>query len=43
MLHTNRENLRIILLFTRNWIQYGLLGFTVFCIVLGAVERLFGR
>jgi len=28
---------------TRTWIQYGVFGFAVFCIVVGAVEALFGR
>ena len=28
---------------TRCWIQYGLVGFTIFCILVGAVEALFGR
>jgi hypothetical protein len=28
---------------TRIWIQYGIFGFAVFCIVVGAVESLFGR
>jgi hypothetical protein len=28
---------------TRSWIQYGTLGFAVFCILIGAVEALFGR
>ena len=28
---------------TRTWIHYGVFGFAVFCIVLGAVEGLFGR
>jgi hypothetical protein len=28
---------------TRCWIQYGLVGFTIFCILIGAVEALFGR
>jgi hypothetical protein len=28
---------------TRTWIQYGVFGFAVFCIVIGAVEALFGR
>jgi hypothetical protein len=28
---------------TRIWIQYGLVGFTIFCILVGAVEALFGR
>ena len=28
---------------TRLWIQYGLVGFTIFCILIGAVEALFGR
>jgi len=28
---------------TRSWVQYGTLGFAVFCIVIGAVEALFGR
>ena len=28
---------------TRSWIQYGTLGFAVICIVIGAVEALFGR
>jgi hypothetical protein len=28
---------------TRLWIQYGLVGFTIFCILVGAVEALFGR
>ena len=38
-----RENVRVLLVFTRNWIQYGMFGFTVACIIIGAVERLFGR
>ena len=37
------EDLRAILNYTRNWIQYGLVGFTVTCILIGAVESLFGR
>jgi hypothetical protein len=28
---------------TRIWIQYGLVGFTILCILVGAVEALFGR
>ena len=28
---------------TRLWIQYGVFGFAVFCIIIGAVESLFGR
>jgi hypothetical protein len=28
---------------TRTWIQYGAFGFAVLCIVVGAVEALFGR
>ena len=28
---------------TRTWLQYGVFGFAVFCIVVGAVEALFGR
>jgi hypothetical protein len=28
---------------TRTWVQYGILGFAVLCIVIGAVEALFGR
>jgi hypothetical protein len=28
---------------TRSWIQYGTLAFAVICIVIGAVEALFGR
>jgi hypothetical protein len=28
---------------TQNWIQWGTLGFAIFCIVIGAVEALFGR
>ena len=28
---------------TRSWIQYGTVGFAVFCIVIGALEALFGR
>ena len=28
---------------TRRWVQYGILGFAVLCIVIGAVEALFGR
>jgi hypothetical protein len=28
---------------TRTWIQYGTVGFAVVCIVIGAVEGLFGR
>jgi hypothetical protein len=29
--------------FTRSWIQYGTVAFAVLCIVIGAVEGLFGR
>jgi hypothetical protein len=29
--------------FTRLWTQYGIFGFAVLCIVIGAVESLFGR
>jgi hypothetical protein len=36
---TSREIVRA----TRSWIQYGTLGFAVLCIVVGAVEALFGR
>jgi hypothetical protein len=28
---------------TRGWIQYGMVGFAIFCIVIGALEALFGR
>jgi len=28
---------------TRTWLQYGVVGFAIFCIVVGAVEALFGR
>jgi hypothetical protein len=28
---------------TRSWIQYGTVGFAVVCILIGAVEGLFGR
>ncbi|HTR36056.1 MAG TPA: hypothetical protein VMH80_09155 [Bryobacteraceae bacterium] len=28
---------------TRSWLQYGTVGFAVLCIVVGAVEGLFGR
>jgi hypothetical protein len=28
---------------TRTWIQYGTVGFAVICIIIGAVEGLFGR
>jgi len=28
---------------TQGWIQYGTLGFAVLCIIVGAVEALFGR
>jgi len=28
---------------TRTWVQYGIFGFAVLCIVIGAVEALFGR
>jgi len=28
---------------TQGWIQYGTLGFAIFCIIIGAVEALFGR
>jgi hypothetical protein len=28
---------------TRTWIQYGVFGFAILCIVIGAVEALFGR
>jgi hypothetical protein len=28
---------------TRSWIQYGTVAFAVICIIIGAVEALFGR
>ena len=28
---------------TRGWVQYGIVGFAILCIVIGAVEALFGR
>ena len=28
---------------TRTWLQYGVVGFAVVCIVIGAIEALFGR
>ena len=28
---------------TRNWVHAGIFGFAVLCIVIGAVEALFGR
>jgi hypothetical protein len=28
---------------TRTWVQYGIVGFAVLCIVIGAVEAMFGR
>lgn len=28
---------------TRTWVQYGIFGFAILCIVIGAVEALFGR
>jgi hypothetical protein len=28
---------------TRSWIQFGTLGFAALCIVIGAVEALFGK
>ena len=28
---------------TRTWVQFGIFGFAVLCIVIGAVEALFGR
>jgi len=33
----------LILRATRSWIQYGTVGFAVFCILVGAVEALLGR
>lgn len=36
------ENLTIVRA-TRLWVQYGIFGFAVFCIVISAVESLFGR
>lgn len=28
---------------TRTWVQYGIFGFAILCIVIAAVEALFGR
>jgi len=28
---------------TRTWVQYGVFGFAVLCILIGAVEALFGK
>jgi len=39
----SREDLLALLNYTRNWIQYGVVGFAVACILIGAVESLFGR
>jgi len=35
-----REDVRLVLSLTRAWIQYGTVGFAVFCIVVGALESL---
>jgi len=35
--------LRELLRATQGWIQYGTLGFAIFCIIVGALEALFGR
>jgi hypothetical protein len=39
---TASDNLTIVRA-TRLWVQYGIFGFAIFCIVIGAVESLFGR
>jgi hypothetical protein len=36
------DNLTIIRA-TRLWVQYGIFGFAVFCILIGAVEALLGQ
>jgi hypothetical protein len=33
----------IVVHLTRNWVHAGIFGFAVLCIVIGAVEALFGR
>ena len=39
---TANDNLTVVRA-TRLWVQYGIFGFAVFCIVVGALESLFGR
>jgi hypothetical protein len=37
-LYSNEDTAIQIIRATRTWIQYGMVGFTVFCIVIGALE-----
>jgi hypothetical protein len=37
------EDMLMVFQATRSWIQYGALGFAVLCIIVGAVEGLFGK
>jgi len=37
------QDVRLVILFTRHWIHYGVLAHTAICVVVGAVEGLLGR
>lgn len=42
-LESSTSNRLSVMRATRTWIQYGVFGFAALCIVIGAVEALFGR
>ncbi|HLJ47478.1 MAG TPA: hypothetical protein VKU01_15785 [Bryobacteraceae bacterium] len=37
-----RDDWRLIMHFTRNWLHYGWMAATAFCVIAGAVERFMG-
>lgn len=39
--YTLLDDAKLVLHFTRNWMQYGSIGFVMFCAVMGAIQGIF--
>ena len=39
--YTLLDDVKLVLHFTRNWMQYGIIGFAGFCAVMGAIQGVF--
>jgi hypothetical protein len=35
------DDVRLVIHFTRNWMQYGSIGFVMFCALMGAIQGVF--
>lgn len=40
---SSRDYLRLVLSMTRGWVQYGLVGFAIICILISALEAAWER